>query len=118
MENNRSSIGFEQNVTAVLSYLFGWISGLIIFLLEKENRFVRFHALQSTITFLIITVINIVIGGLSVIPIIGFLFKIILGIVGIFGLIFWIVGIIFSARNEIIKFPIIGDIAESIIDKN
>ncbi len=117
MNENKTSIGFEQNVAAMLSYLIIWISGLIIFLIERENKFVRFHALQSTITFLIITIINIILGGFSRIPIVGFIFGILLGVVGLLSFILWIVGIIFSVRNEIIKFPIIGDIAESIIEK-
>src|SRR5215471_15484423 len=40
-----SSIGIEPNLAAALSYF--WIIGLIFFFIEKKNRFVRFHALQS-----------------------------------------------------------------------
>jgi len=118
MENSKSSFGFKQNIVAFLSYLFGFISGLIIFLLEKENKFVKFHALQSTITFLLITVVNIILGGLSAIPFIGFLFKILLSIVGLISLVLWIVGLIFSIKNEIFKFPIIGDVVYVFLNKD
>ncbi len=39
--------GLSQNTAAGLSYLFGWVTGLIFFLIEKQNRFVRFNAMQS-----------------------------------------------------------------------
>ena len=40
-----TSMGMQANVAAGLNYLFGWIGGLIFFLGEKQNRFVRFHAM-------------------------------------------------------------------------
>ena len=46
-----------------------WITGLIFFLAEKENRFVRFHAMQSLITFgglMALYIVLGIIGGLFV----------------------------------------------------
>jgi len=43
----KTSTGIQANMAALLSYLAGWITGLIFFLVEKENKFVRFHAMQS-----------------------------------------------------------------------
>jgi uncharacterized membrane protein len=34
-------------VSGLLAYLFGWVTGLVFFLIEKEHREVRFHAAQS-----------------------------------------------------------------------
>jgi len=36
---------------ALLSYLLGWVSGLFLFLLVREKRFIRFHSLQSLLFF-------------------------------------------------------------------
>jgi uncharacterized membrane protein/DNA-binding XRE family transcriptional regulator len=36
---------------ASLSYVLGWVSGLFLFLLVREKRFVRFHSLQSLLFF-------------------------------------------------------------------
>ena len=47
----KSSLGLDPNVAALLSYLGGFVSGIIIFVLEKDNKFVRFHAMQSLILF-------------------------------------------------------------------
>lgn len=46
-----TSLGFPQNVAGALCYLLGPVTGIIFLLLEKKNRFIRFHALQSTIVF-------------------------------------------------------------------
>jgi len=46
-----TAIGLPQNLAAVLCYVFGWISGIIFMIVEKENKFVRFHAMQSILTF-------------------------------------------------------------------
>jgi uncharacterized membrane protein len=44
-----TSLGIDANVAALLSYLVMLAGGLIFFFLEKDNRFVRFHALQSVL---------------------------------------------------------------------
>jgi len=51
MSEKKSSTGLESNVAGLLSYLVGWITGLIFFLIEQEDEFVRFHAMQSIIVF-------------------------------------------------------------------
>jgi uncharacterized membrane protein len=42
-----TSLGMPENTTALLAYVFGWVSGLIVLLAEKKNNFVRRHAAQS-----------------------------------------------------------------------
>lgn len=42
-----TSLAFDANTAAGISYLFGWVSGLLIYFNERTNRYVRFHALQS-----------------------------------------------------------------------
>src|SRR5690242_7465546 len=47
VQTTKSSTGLDDNVAALLSYIFGWVSGLIFFIMEKDSRLVRFHAMQS-----------------------------------------------------------------------
>jgi uncharacterized membrane protein len=61
----KSSTGMQPNVAALLSYVLGWITGLIFFLIEKENKFVRFHAAQSLVVFGALTVLQIALGIFS-----------------------------------------------------
>lgn len=49
---SNTSVGLEENVEGALAYLLGFVSGIVLYLIEKDSRFVRFHALQSTVIFL------------------------------------------------------------------
>ena len=105
--NGKSSLNMSENHAALIAYLFGWLSGLIILLLEKESRFVRFHALQSLIFFGAMTLI---LGILGRIPRIGWVFALVGGI-ATFG--FWIIGMIKAYQGELYRFPVVGDFAGS-----
>ena len=73
-EAKSTSVGLEPNIAELLCYVVGWITGLIFFLLEKENKFVRFHAMQSIITFGAFSVLSIILSIFSRIPYIGWIF--------------------------------------------
>ena len=102
----KSSLKMEANMAALLSYLLGFISGVIIYALEKENKFVRFHAMQSIVVFALLFVLNIVTKAL---PFIGWLVTSLLGITGI---ILWIILMIKAYQGEYFKLPFAGEIAE------
>jgi uncharacterized membrane protein len=102
----KTSTGMNQNVAGLLCYLAGWITGLIFFLIEKENRFVRFHAMQSIITFGSLTVLFMVLGF---IPILGWM---VMPILGILQVILWIILMVKAYQGELFKLPMIGEIAE------
>jgi len=101
----KTSTGLEENVAGLLCYVLGWVSGLVFILIEKENKFVRFHAMQSIIVFGVLTVARII---LAWIPIIGWILGIIIGI-GAFVL--WIILMIKAYQGEEFKLPIVADIA-------
>ena len=98
----KTSMNMQENVASALSYVLGWVTGLIFFLLEKDNKVVRFHAMQSIVVFGTINVAAIV---LVFIWIIGQL----LGLLA-FGL--WIFLIIKAYQGGMYKLPIAGDLAE------
>ncbi len=109
MENKdlgTTSLGLQPNVAALLSYIVGIITGIIFFVLEKDNKFVRFHAMQSIVVFGFLLVLNAI---LTVIPVIGWA---LMPIVGVISLILWIVLMIKAFQGEYFKLPIAGDIAE------
>jgi uncharacterized membrane protein len=104
-EKARSSTGLEENVAGFLCYLFGFITGIVFLVVEKESRFVKFHAMQSTITFLSLFVISLVLGF---IPIIGLLVY----PIWILSLILWLLLMIKALRGERYVLPIVGKMAE------
>ena len=105
-DQGKCSTGMQANLAALLSYLIGFITGIIFYVIEKDNKFVRFHAMQSIITFGALFVLNAI---LVFIPIIGW---VLMPIVGIISLILWIILMIKAYQGENYKLPIVGDIAE------
>jgi uncharacterized membrane protein len=103
---NKTSTGIQQNLAGLLCYVLGWITGIIFLVLEKDNKFIRFHAVQSIVVFGAITVVDIV---LSLIPVIGW---IIAWLLGVLAFILWIVLMLKAYHGQMYKLPIAGNIAE------
>ena len=74
-ENKNTVLGVTENLEGLFCYVLGWVTGLIFLLLEQKNAFVRFHALQSLVTFLALFILSAVIGF---IPVLGILVGLIL----------------------------------------
>ena len=101
-ETKKTSSGMDENVAGLLCYLVGWITGLIFFLIEKENQFVRFHAMQSILVF----------GFISVVEIIFFWVPVLSWLIWVFGLILWIILMVKAYQGTKFKLPVTGDLAE------
>jgi uncharacterized membrane protein len=86
--------------------LLTWVGGLVFLLLERENRFVRFHAMQSLLFFGTMSILGWV---FSYIP---FVFFGIGGALGLVTFVVWIVLIVSACRGRYFKLPLFGDYAE------
>jgi len=107
--NSKTSTGIEQNSSGLLCYLGWWITGIIFFVLEKENKNVRFHAVQSIIVFGILFILLFIIGPVfNLIP--GLNIATI--IISFLSLILWIFMMVKTAQGQMIKLPWAGNIAE------
>ena len=102
----KTSTGLEENVAGLLCYVLGWITGLVFILIEKENKFVRFHAMQSIVVFGGLTIISII---LNWIPFVGWVLGTIISIIA---LILWIILMIKAYQGQKYKVPWAGDFAE------
>jgi uncharacterized membrane protein len=111
MAEKNTVLGIDQNLEALLCYVLGWITGIVFLFLEKENEYVRFHAMQSLVTFLTLFIITIVIGW---IPILGWLISFLISIVG---LILWLILMVKAYQGELYKLPYAGDFAEEQLEK-
>jgi uncharacterized membrane protein len=107
-----SSTSLEPNVAGLLCYVLSWITGLIFILIEKENEFVRFHAMQSIVVFGGITIIQILLAILGIIPAIGILFTILGWIVWLGSVVLWVLLMVKAYQGERYKLPIAGNFAE------
>lgn len=98
----KTSIGMDANLAAAISYVFGWLSGLIFFIVEKENTFVRFHAMQSILFSVVWTVLVVLLAITVVGP----------ALVSLLFFVFWIILMVKAFSGEEFKLPVIGDMAE------
>jgi len=113
----KSSTGMESQIAVLIAYLFSWIGGLVIYLIEKENKFVKYHAMQALVLGIFevacIVVISVILGF---IPYIGwFLFSwlgyVLAGVAWIFG----IIAIIKAFKGETYRIPVISKLADKYI---
>ena len=124
MENQKSALGMDGNVTALLGYLIGIVALVLIFI-EKDNKFVRFHAFQSVLWTALCVI------GIFIIAIVGGILAVILAqvsgtlgsIVGLvlmlvyFGAIIALIGghiygAIKAYGGAMFKLPVVGNFAE------
>ncbi len=131
MENysatGKSAIGLDANLAAALGYIIG-VLGLINFLIEKDNKFVKFHGIQSvlysvgigavfTVVWIVLIIFGLILSAIS--DVLGVLMWVINTVlflaffVAIFG------GLIYAAykayQGQMFKLPIVGNIAEKIV---
>ena len=125
VQTAKSSTGLDENVAALLSYIAGWVSGLVFFLIEKDSRLVRFHAMQSILLNAVALVVGVVLwivwafGTIifaSISDVLGSLVGLVLGLL-LF--VFWIAMLIAlvmclikAFQKQYFKLPIIGNFAE------
>ena len=88
----------DSKLFAALSYL--WLLSVVMLVLKKDDEFVKFHAKQGTVIF----VVSII---LWFIPIIGWLLQ-------IAALIAVVIGFLKAYSGERFKLPVIGDLADKI----
>ena len=108
----KTSLDLDENVEGLLCYIAGWITGIVFLVLEKENKFVRFHALQSLLTFLPLSVLAWLLGW---IPFLGWVLGV---LVWILTAILWLILMFKAYRGEKYKLPLVGDIAEKGIGRS
>ena len=100
-EQGRSSTGLDESMAGLFCYMFGFVTGIIFLIVEKESRFVKFHAMQSTITFLGVFVILVVFGW---IPLLGTL-------IWIGSLVLWLFLMVNALRGKEYELPLVGRMA-------
>jgi len=121
----KSSTGLDENIAALLSYIFGWVSGLIFFLIEKDSRLVRFHAMQSLLFNVLVAVVGI---GLWIVLFVVFMIVsqvsgALATVLSLLSLLIWgvfilailagfILCLVKAFQGQYFKLPVIGNFAE------
>lgn len=134
MDTGKSALGLDGNVAAALGYPVGIIA-IICLIMEKENRFVKFHALQSILLHVCFMVLAIVVWIIGIILFfLGMAASVATNSAAASGLttmifvVIWLAliaaylgGLIFAAvksyGGNYFKLPVIGNMAEKFANK-
>jgi uncharacterized membrane protein len=129
MDTGKSALGLDGNVAAALGYPIGIIA-IISLIMEKENRFVKFHALQSILLHVAAIVVMIAFWVLSAVLLVGGvaasvatetgavsgLASMLIGLIWLVFVVLYLLGLILSAvkayQGAMFKLPIIGGMAD------
>ena len=101
--SKKLSSGLDRNLAAALCYAGAWVTGIIFILLEKEDKFVRFHALQSILVFGAFTI-------LMMVPVVGWILSPFLWILSF---VVWLICIVKAYQGEEFLLPFVGQFAKS-----
>lgn len=107
------SSGLADNVAGMLAYV--TIIPAIIFLVVEpynKSRFVRFHAWQSIFFNVAWWILWIGLRIVVHLPFLGFFTLLVWPLVGLGGLIVWIILVMKANQGQMFKLPVIGDLAE------
>ncbi|HTR66849.1 MAG TPA: DUF4870 domain-containing protein [Terriglobales bacterium] len=102
-----------DNVAGMLAYI--TIIPSIIFLVMEpynKNRFVRFHSFQNIFFCIAWIVLSVALSIFAAIPVLGWISLLIWPLLGLGGLVVWIILLIKANQGQMFKLPIIGDLAE------
>lgn len=108
MDHKKTSLGLDENVEAILAYAGVWVTGLIFLFIEKKNNHVRFHAMQSLITFFSLFIAS---SLVLVIPVLG---VIISSLITFVGTVLWFLLMYKAYNGKLFKLPYVGNLAEEL----
>jgi uncharacterized membrane protein len=115
-----SSTGLAPNLAGALSYLLMPLTGIVFFVVEKESRFVRFHAAQSIVVGLGLIAVNImlaILGAvLSAVPFLGWLIASLLTLAFMFAsFVLWVVLLFRAFQGHEWEVPVAADYARKLL---
>lgn len=105
--------GLQDNVAGMLAYV--TIVPAIVFLVTapyNRNRFVRFHSFQSIFFCIAWIILWTALHFIVVIPFFGWATVFLWPLVGLAGLIIWVILLLKANQGQMYKLPVIGDLAE------
>jgi uncharacterized membrane protein len=122
-----STTGLKPNVAGLLCYVGIWVTGIIFLIIEKKNTLVRFHAMQSLVSFgilnIIINIADSVRGWAAWTDWRWFFYpqwiiaNIVFGVFVAITLVLWIVLMHQTHEGHLVKVPLFGDLALTLLAK-
>ena len=113
MKEEKTTLQINENIEALLCYAVVWVSGIVLLIFEKKSQIVRFHAMQSILVFLPLSVLTFI---FQAIPIIGTIIGDI--ILPLLAFVLWIFLMVMAYKGEKYKIPFVGHLAEVLLKNN
>lgn len=112
-----SSTGLPPRLAAALAYAGWWLTGALLWLVERRDPFVRFHAAQSLVVFgvaaiVIAAFIGLALVALQFLPSAFSMFLGAAGVTAVAAVLLWIVAVAQALRGVRWRIPLLGSLAE------
>ena len=122
--------GLDENIAGALSYLFGIVTGLVFYLVEQDNPYVRFHAAQSVVVSGLVfvgyvvlsvvgTIVSTVLFSSTSTFFVGSIVSLVLGLVWLVlalgGFALWVYLMMRAYQGKTLHVPIAAGIADNLI---
>lgn len=121
-DDRKVTFGLTEKAAYILIYLFGWLSGLIFYFSEKEDKQIRLHSLQwlifSAAFCIVMIILSIIFGAITAATILSgglgglIILSLIDWILWIGYVVIMILGIVKAINGNIIKIPVAYDMAQ------
>lgn len=117
-----SSTGLSRQVAVPLAYAGWWMTGLILWFVERRDTDIRFHAAQSMAAFGVVAALIIAFGALAVaslslLPAAFGLFMWAALVTWALGVVLWIVAMWKAATGRAWRIPIAAELADRITNR-
>ncbi|MCL2703645.1 MAG: hypothetical protein FWE91_08580 [Defluviitaleaceae bacterium] len=107
----KSLFGLSENMAAAFAYVGVFVTGIIVLVMEKENKTLRFHALQSVVLFAGLCILTTVMGWLPIINLLAWIPRTLTFVA-------WLFLTFMAYKGALIKVPVIGDACWAHIHKD
>ena len=106
----------DSNLMGALAYIFMPLTGVVMYFVKPDDKYVRYHSIQAIILGILLFVIGMLLGVMSAaIPIIGFIFGLLAGGIWFFvEVLIWLYCMWKAYSGEKFRIPVISDL----VDKN
>ncbi len=105
----KSATGLSKNTAGALAYVLGPVTGVVFLVLEKD-AFVRFHAMQSIVVFVVLFLLQWVFGLTIVL-------LVLVPLISLFGFVLWLMLIYKAWQGEEWEVPVLGKYVRRLVKK-
>lgn len=100
----------DQRLKGALAYILSWLTGIIVLLIAGDDKFLKFHAWQSIVIGLVITILSIVLSFTVILSCISFILCVALWLYTWYG-----AYLVYTGKPY--RIPIVGDFVENSLVK-